>query len=319
MSLYLVGSQLAGASGSLFSTAGGSGFAPNYSAVSGGTMTSIFDRQWNTTDSNLGTLPPTGLSGTDQYGMTWSPQSAPGFTSGVAPLIATPASLTTTIGATVPALPDANSTCLAISYPSGYPAGYVPFVISTGPSGGTCKRMYAACWALMPSNFLSNGNNIKWFNYQNTAPVSNHIAMHNSFDNTSDGRSSWMVLQANWGGSGSYGGQGSNASGAINALSIPPPQLTGPGWWPSYYGTWVCLEWYLQTESNPGVSSDGIFKGFFAGTLINYWNNIRFNAASGDSNGFNLYAFIPYWGGGGSAAAAQRYLCVGRMMAAQGS
>jgi hypothetical protein len=32
----------------------------------------------------------------------------------------------------------------------------------------------------------------------------------------------------------------------------------------------------MQLESVPGVSGDGIFKGWIDGTLINYWNNLNY-------------------------------------------
>ncbi|HEY6925153.1 MAG TPA: hypothetical protein VI653_16880 [Steroidobacteraceae bacterium] len=284
-------------------------FAPNRPAG----LTTIIDRQWNPTDPTIpgGVLPPASLSGSDSTHMTWYGGSPP-----TAPFIDTPANLTSRIGKTIPVLPDAAATCMAIYYPSGFNAAETPFgLFYSGSFTLPCRKMYVSCWVLMPSNFSSNNNNIKWLNFQNTSPTSNHIMMLNSQSNTTDGRASWMVLQGG-GGSGSYGGQGSNAAGAITSLPIPPPVGTGPGWWPSNLDGWHCLEWYVQTESNPGVSSDGIFAGYFDGTLVNYWNNIRYNAASGDSNGFNQIQLEPYYGGGGSAAPANEYLCLGRFLVA---
>lgn len=287
-------------------SASGPVFAPN--APSG--YTTLVDRQWNPTDPSIpgGVLPPSSLSGTDSFNMEWFA----GFPS-QAPIIATPASLSSTIGVTIPALPDGNPTAMAYVYPSAFPAGDVPFGVFYVGSGLPAAKMYASFWALMPSNFLSNGNNIKFFQFQQmgTPANSNHICMFNSQDNTSDGRMAWMVTQGG-GGSNQYGGEGTNASGALASLAIPPPQGTGRGWWPSSYNKWVCLEYFMQTESNPGVSSDGIFMGWVNGTLINSWNNIRYNAVSGDSNAFNQFSVELYYGGGGSAAPSTQYLCLGR-------
>jgi hypothetical protein len=252
--------------------------------------------------------------------MTWASNDTGSLTAAqTKPVIDTIANINTDFGTLFPALPDGHATAMAVQYISGFPAGFRPFACSTGPPGGTCQKLYVACWICYPSAtlFNSNGNNIKFVNYQNTAPISNHIAML-SATSTSDYRGPWNVLQTNWGGSGTYGGanpSSGNASGALTSLTYPP-QGIGPGWFSSYYNVWVCCEWYMQTESNPGVSSDGIFWSAMAGTVFNHWTNMRYNASSGDSNGFNLASLIPYYGGGGSAAPAQEVFGMGRFYVA---
>lgn len=288
---------------------GGSPFAINRPAG----LTTVIDRQWNPTDASIpgGVLPPASLSGTDSFHMTWF-----GGFPATAPVIDTPANLTSLVGVTIPALPDANATCMAVKYPSGFNAGETPFgLFYTGSFSLPCQQMYICCWSLMPDNFRSNGNNIKWVNFQNTSPISNHIAMFSSQNNQSDGRAVWAVTQGS-SGNGVFGGEGANSAGAINSLPVAPPLGSGAGVWASNYDGWHLNEWFIRTETTPGVSSDGIFKGWFDGTLINYWNNIKFNAASGDSNGFNLIQFDPYYGGGGGAAPADEYLLVGRFLVA---
>lgn len=307
--VIVAGGRVVGSSGSVFASGASNPFAPNLNLSL--TPTQLFDRQWNPTDSSLGTLPPSGNSGTDQYHCSWSPGS-PNET----PVINTPASLTSTIGAAIPALPDGNPTCMAIFYPSGFPSAVAPFQIQY--VGGTvlATRMYSACWVLMPSNFVSNGNNIKWINIQNDnglGGTANHIDMLNSFNNvagsSNDGRMAGFVTQGG-GGTNNYGANGTNASGALAALTIPP-QGSGTGWWHSMLGQWVCLEWFHQAESNPGVSADGIYMSWVNGTLINSWANITYNSVAGPY-GFNLWSFIPLYGGGGSAAPGNEYLCIGR-------
>lgn len=297
--------------------AGSSGptFAPNRPAG----YTTLVDRQWNPTDSSIpgGVLPPSSLSGTDSFNMEWfsgSPSQVP--------IIATPASLSSTIGVTIPPLPDGNPTAMAYVYPSGFPAGDVPFGVFFVGSGLPATHMYVSMWALMPSNFLSNGNNIKLAQFQQMgAPAnSNHIIMFNSQNNTTDGRMSWMVTQGG-GGSNQYGGEGTNASGALASLVIPnPPTTPIPsatlGYWSNNYSQWMNIEYLMITETTPGVSSDGVFMGWVNGTLVNSWNNIRYNAVSGDANAFNQFSVELYYGGGGSAAPSTQYLAIGRTLMA---
>lgn len=293
-------------------TPGGITFAQNRPAG----LTTVIDRQWDPTDPSIpgGVLPPSPISGTDSFNMAWfngtgSPASPP--------IIDTPANLSTTIGKTVPAMPDGHSTCMAIFYASGFTRAEVPFILEyVGGFSLPCQKMYHCCWVNMPSNFRSTGNNIKWLDFQHQDPgISNHILMLSSQDNTSDGRAAWMVTQGG-GGTNSYGGQGANASGAITSLAVPPPQGTGVGWWASNYDSWHLCEWFVQRETTPGVSSDGIFKAWFDGVLINSWANIKYNAASGDANGFNVIQLNPYYGGGGVEAPANEYICLGHFLVA---
>lgn len=293
------------------------GFAPNRPAG----LTTLVDRQFNTTDSVAGAMPP--ASGTlDSFNQRWAKDSgSPAYTP---PLIDTPANLTTAIGATIPALPDGNLTCMAIKYPTGQPIGTTPFILIWNGTAPNWQQSYLACWVCMPSNFNSNGNNIKWFGVSQGAASTNHLMLLSSNGvgtvsqaGASDYRGPWMGLQGG-AGNADLGGEGQPASPApITSLSHPnpPPQGTGPGWWTSNYGGWHLCEWYLKQESPPG-SGNGIFQSWFDGTLINYWNNINFNQATGGVNAFNIANFIPYYGGGGSAAPANEYICVGRFMIA---
>lgn len=290
-------------------------FAPNLPAG----YTTIMDRQWNPTDSSIpgGVLPPPSLTGTDSFHMEWF-----GGSPSVVPLINTPAALSAIIGTSVAALPDGNPTCLAIKWTSGFPAANVPFQTSYIGSGLPATKMYCSCWMYQPNTFTSNGNNMKWFGFQNTigngsGGTANHLTEWSSQNNpASDGRGVYMITQGG-GGTGSYGGQSTNTAGAIDSLPIPPPQGTGPGWWASNVDGWHCLEWFMQTESNPGISSDGVFKGWFDGTLINFWNNIKYNGSvAQDGGAFNLWGLIPYYGGGGGNAPSDVYLLTGRTLVA---
>jgi hypothetical protein len=136
-----------------------------------------------------------------------------------------------------------------------------------------------------------------------------------SGEGSPDYRANWLTLQ---GGSGDaeLGGAGQGASPVpITSLSNPnpPPQGSGPGWWATQEGAWHLCEWYAKQETNPGVSGNAIFKSWFDGTLINYWNNFNFNATSGNPNAFNVTNVIPYYGGGGSAnSGSTQYIFVGR-------
>lgn len=293
---------------SIILSTGGLAFAPNLPSG----MTALVDRQWNPTDPAIpgGVLPPASLTGTDSFHMSWF-----GGSPSVLPTIATPASISAAIGQTVPALPDGNPTCLAIKYPSGFPSGQVPFEVAYTNTITPALRMYVCCYVFMPVGFNSNGNNIKWVFYQQDGNA-NHVFMLSSFG-TDDYRGAWMATQGG-GGSHSYGSTFS-AAGAIQKLPDPPPQGTGPGWWLSQEGAWHCLEWFVQRETVPGVSANGIFQSWFDNVEINHWANINFNATTGDSNGFQGCSFEPFYGGGGSSAPSDQHLCVGRFYSATGN
>ena len=77
------------------------------------------------------------------------------------------------------------------------------------------------------------------------------------------------------------------------------------------------IEWYVQLESNPGVTSDGVFWGAVNGTIVIQFNNMQFNQA-GDDPGFNEFYFAPFYGGGGSSPTSNYYVAVGRLEMAQG-
>lgn len=290
----------------------GTVFAPNMPTG----MIQVFDRQFDKTDSSIpgGILPPNPLSGTDSYACNWS-QGSPNQ----APIIDTIANLSTISGRTLPVLPDGHPTAMAIFYPSGFTTAQCPFQMSyagSAISGSTVRqKLYGCMYVCFPGNFRSNGNNIKFWNIQNTAPTpgSNQILMGCSFDNTSDGRMAWLATQGS-GGTQTWGGGSSDPAsiGMVNYLTPPPPQGSGLGWMPSSYDQWTMWEYLCITETNPGVSTDGQFWSWINGTLINKSLNIRYNAASGDSNGFNQVSLIPYYGGGGGNAPGNMYWYMGR-------
>lgn len=285
-------------SGTPVGAGGGDGFAPN---MPGG-LTTIVDRQWNPTDGTIsgGVLPPASLSGTDSTGMAWNSSSNP-----VLPLIDTPANLTTTIGQTIPSLPDSHATCMAVKYTNGFPSGENPFGISV-VSPPLVRHLYLACWVCIPAGFNSNSNNIKWvFFAQNGSNGRNHVAMLSS-GATGNYVGPWI---ANQGGGGSFniGGNNNTKTGAtVNLSTVNLPALQG---------TWTCFEWEMTLETNPAVSSDGICKFWVDNTLRGHWTNIRYNG-TGDPAGFDTVYFAPFYGGGGSAAPSVQYLCMGRFFAA---
>lgn len=247
-------------------------------------------------------MPPATLTGTDSSGMTWTPNN------GVVPLISTPASLTSTIGNTIPALPDSNPTALAVKYPSAFPSGYAPFGLFTSgvPSN---KQIYFCAYVCLPTSFNSNSNNIKWiFFAQNGSNGRNHVFMLESGAPGSY-RGPWMALQ---GGGGSFNVGGTNNTKPGATVNLASPTLLADG-------QWHVVEWYAQMETVNGVSGNGIYKAWIDGTLIGYWNNINFSAASGDPSVFDTCYFAPYYGGGGGAAPSDQYICMGRFMCAVGN
>ena len=299
-----------------------SGAPPIFSPNLPSGMTLIVDRQWNPTDSSIpgGVLPPPSLSGTDSFGMIWSN----GDGASQVPIIATPASLTSTIGQTVPALPDGNPTALAIHYPSGETGGTAPFLMFMH-NAVLFRQIYACMYVFMPTGFNTNENNIKWMGVQghDVTGSANHIFMMVAGGPTDDYRSAWMTLQ---GGAGNkeLGGPGS-ATDSVTQLhpTNPPPQGSGMGWWASMQGQWITVEFFAQQESVIGSSADGIFKSWVtvpgqASTLVNFWNDLTFNGA-GDAGAFNAASFTPYYGGGGGAAPSDQFLLVGRWYVAGGT
>lgn len=298
----------------VITSSGGATFAPNRP----GGLTLAFDRNYDKTDSSIpgGVLPPSPLSGTDSFHCQWSVGSP-----NQAPIIDTIANLTSLTGRTVPVLPDGHPTAMAVFYPSGFTAAACPFQMQyVGTAlASSVRSMYGCMYVCVPGNFRSNGNNIKFWNIQNTGAGSNHIFMLNSFDNTSDGRTVWLATQGT-GGTQTWGGDSSSPSGIgmQTFLTPPPPQGSGPGWIPSFYDQWTMMEYLAITETNPGVSFDGQFWGWVNGVLVNRTSNIRYNAPSGDSNGFNDITLIPYYGGGGSNAPGNEYWFLGRTQFACG-
>jgi hypothetical protein len=288
-----------------YSAAGGGGDGPTWAPNLPGGLSIIVDRQWNPTDGTIsgGVLPPASLTGTDSTGMQWFQAS------NVAPLINTPASLTSTIGQTIPTLPTSggsgNATCMAIKYPSGFSAGSTPFGIFVN-SVDICTHMYIATWVCIPTGFNSNSNNIKWvFFAQNGSNGRNHVVM------LSSGASGSYVGPwiANQGGGGSFNIGGNNNTKTGSTVNLSNANL------PALQGTWACFEWEMILEADPSVSSDGICKFWVNNELRGHWTNIKYNG-TGDPAGFDVVVFQPFYGGGGSAAPSDQYICLGRFYAA---
>lgn len=310
--VVLSGGHILGSSGSVFSVGGSSG--PIFAGNQPSGLTVKVDRQWNPTDSSIpgGVLPPSPLSGTDSFDMAWQV----GDGGNTSPLIATTASLTSSTGISLVSPPDGHPTFMAIRYPNGQAAGTSPFAVTYAGTIST-QQIYHCCWIYIPTGFDNSGNNIKWNGIESGGTHSaNHIFMLLSGEGSPDYRANWLTLQGG-AGNAELGGAGQAASPApITSLSSPnpPPQGSGPGWWATQEGAWHLCEWYAKQETTPGSSTDAIFKSWFDGTLINYWNNFNFNGTSGDPNAFNVTNVIPYYGGGGSAnsTGVTQYIFVGR-------
>jgi hypothetical protein len=79
------------------------------------------------------------------------------------------------------------------------------------------------------------------------------------------------------------------------------------------YNGWHMFEWYFQLESSSGAGN-GLFKGWVDGVLINSWNNLNYGVSGGAH--FDIWSFIPYWGGGGASPTSNQYICVSRQLVA---
>lgn len=284
--------------------AGSFTFAPNLPAG----FTQIWKRVFNKTDSAIpgGVLPPASLpsSGRDSYGMSWL--AGDGTT--VVPIIDTPANLTTTVGAPVTAPPDGNSTVLAVHYPLGYPATQCPFFISPTAFSGF-NKIYACFLVYIPTNFATDGNNIKWMDCD--AGVSNDIFMliggNGGTGTNADNRMVWQTLQGPV--SGNPGGPGGGPTGATIRAQLtpsnPPPQGTGPGWLNSCLGQWLMCEW-LADITNGRLQTWITQAPFTTPFLVNDFS-FSYGIAA---NSWNNATFCPYHGGGGGAASANMFIMV---------
>lgn len=317
----LSGIKLAAAPGSIALATGvltTSSGSPTFAANRPSGLTTITDRQWNPTDSGIsgGVLPPSSLSGTDSFGWTWF-QGA-----NHAPLIATPSSLTSTIGVTIPSPPSGNATVMAVKYPSGFSAGDVPFgiFVDTVP---TTPTMYVCCEIFVPSSFNANGNNIKWFIIEGGSSNNdvNHVA---ELYSGGDSRMAWFFGQGgglssiNYGGGDSAPGSPTTPSGAlVGPLSQTPSNAHGYAFG-AQLGNWHICEWLFISETTAGTSSNGVFAAWVDGTQISKWANINFNEAGFATPGFNTISFEPYYGGGGGAAPGIEYLLMARTLVAMG-
>lgn len=286
--------------GTVAASSGSPTFAPNLPAG----MTVLVDRQWSKTDASIpgGVLPPNTLTGTDSTGMQW-------YQGGnVKPLIDTPANLSTAIGVTVPPLPDGYATAMAIKYTSGFPAGDLPFGCFRN-AGANHRRLYHAAWFLMPANFDPNSNNLKWLFFAQGGSR-NHVLMLSS--GGLGGRiGPWLALQGGGNGSVNVGGAANTQPGAVYRLSSVS---NANGCWDFRTNQWCCIEWLVTMESATGAS-DGQFQSWFNGTLTNDFRNLHYST-SGDPTVFDGVSIEPYYGGGGGAAPAVEYYCVGRFFVA---
>ena len=283
-------------------------WAPNLASTG---LTTIRDKHFDPGDSPLVTGWPTTSgtpTGTDADGMSWYAGDAPagaGFSGTVAPIIDTVANIAAITGHSIPALPDDYPTIMAIKYPANWPRGYRPFGGNVG-SSSTATKTYFCTYFMMPPSFDSRGNVIKWIVVSQTGGK-NHI-LEMSSGGIGTYRGPWFAAQ----GAQNYvcGGTASNKAGAI--VNLATPTVTNDG-------QWHCVEMYLQRETTPGVSADGIFKAWIDDTLVCHWNNLNFNAV-GDTSGIGSAEFQPYLGGGGSepAAITDQYIYVGRVLSAKG-
>lgn len=291
----------------------GSGFAPNRPAGS----STIIDRQWNPTDPTLGTLPPPGLTGTDSYDMTWYPGSP-----STAPYIDTIANLSTITGQSIPALPDGNATAMCVYWPSGFPAGNIPF--GCYYAGNFAVKTLYFCFYIYLGTFNANSNNIKWVIITKGTPTNygNHVL---ELYSGGDKRLNWLAEQFNsgtpsgdiyYGGGYSTPGNPSNPPGAIvGPLSQTPSDVPGYGYG-SQLTHWLMCEALFTAESVPGTSSDGVYKSWVNSTLINYWANVNYNSQGSGVTTLNGCSYEPYYGGGGTAAPANEYVMMGRFLCA---
>jgi len=304
-----------------FSVATASSFAPNRPAG----LTTLFDRTFAPADLLSG-------GAQDQYGLLWFVSSS--GNQAKTPIIATPASLSSTIGETINAPPDGNPTALAVVYPASYPIGNTPFQLNWKNNNSlTYKQMYVCMWVCMPKGFSSNSNNIKLMGISQNGGA-NHIAMLSSNGSGTvsssgsgkDYRGPWLSLQGTGSGD-NYGGEGS-VGGAVTQLSSTAFNPTGSnavGWWTAMYNGstayalankyngWHLCEWLFTLET-AGGAGNGVFQSWVDGVLINEWTNVNYGVSSGVN--FDIWSFIPYYGGGGSPSPAIEYLLFSRMQVA---
>lgn len=323
-SIYMVGGQILGSGSGILATASGGGggtFAPNRPAG----LTTLFDRTFAPVDVGTG-------GAQDQYGLDWFISSS--GNQAQTPLCASPASISSSIGETVVAAPDGNSTILAVEYPTSYPIGNTPFQLNWKNNGSlTYTKMYVCMWVCMPRLFNSNSNNMKLMGISQSGGA-NHIAMLSSngdgqvstAGSNKDYRGPWLSLQGA-GSQDNYGGEG-GVGGAITQLSATAFNPTGSnvvGWWTAMYNGstaytlanqysgWHLCEWFFQLESS-GSSTNGIFQSWVDGVLINSWNTVVYGVSTGVK--FDIWSFIPYYGGGGSPAPGTEYLLFSRQQVA---
>ena len=156
----------------------GSGGAPTFATHRPSGVTTIFDRQWNTTDPTAGTLPPATAGVIDSYGSTWNAANHP-------PLIDTVTNLTTAIGsATIPPLPDAAPTAMAIHYPYITFTGSISGTTLTVPSGTpNVNNLAITGTGVTSGTYVTGGSGTSWTvnNSQTVGPVAMVAAMRSGY------------------------------------------------------------------------------------------------------------------------------------------
>ncbi len=280
-------------------------------------LTTITDRQWDPTDPTLGTLPGTG-GAVDSYGWAWNgPDTGP-----KAPLINTPANLSSVIGDPIPSPPDDAQTVLGVAYPQNFPSGNAPVVL-TYAAMPLVQQLYICAYVLMPFSYTANSNHNKCWGIQQGGSnnSANHILMLKS--GSSDERFAWLLLQGGGEVSGQYNYYGGVQSDA-GPPSVPPGANVGPlpttpsdvrGYnYERQVNRWHMIEWYCKQETVAGVSNDAISKSYVDGKQINGWSGFNFNTSGYATPGFNISNFIPYYGGGGGNAPRNVYWLLGRIL-----
>lgn len=258
----------------------GPAFAPNYNSSSAGTsMTSPWtaDRQFVPADggytaagvlrsggasiNNTGT--GSGGTGSGNYDSYLWPWFAGDYTQ--PPIIDIPSAIASLTGQNFPAPPDNNPTIMAIKWPAWKTDGLAPFTTGTPVGNMTqAQKMYFCCYVFPPSNFTTNGNSIKWWQFLQDASGANSA------------NDLLMLYTAD---AGVLKGPCAVLQNDINAIYAATDTLA--------LNIWSCVEYYLQMES-PWGAANGVVKIWVNGVLVFSSNSVTFvngYAVSSLSNG----------------------------------
>jgi len=277
------------------------GFAPNRPAG----LTNVLDRQWSSADNTI--MAAFDEVTQDSAGMVWADEA--GYAE------PTVAASPTSYGIVAP--PDSATEVLRVRYPANYTQGRTPFkMYKQGGLGEGNTKYYHACYVYWPASFDMAGNNLKWLWFaQGSTPSSNHLFMM-SANNKGSYVGPWSALQnsanANLG-----GGNRTANMGPIVTQNSPQGANPDNGYWDAQAGKWTLVEWYVEEETVPGVSNDGIFKAWSDDVLICHYDEVQFNMGGG----FRTLNLAPYYGGGGLAngPASNQDLFIGRFLVATAS